>query len=335
MQHIRTKSLVIPSGKFSVDDEQLKKKREALKKKLQIGEKVVVEKSGNVNPDANANTGDSIQIKPAKLAVDNEQLKKKREELKKKLQRGDKVVVEKSGNVNPDANANTGDSIQIKPAKLALDNEQLKKKREELKEKLRAKQKVVVEKSGNVNPDANSNTGDSIQIKPAILAFYWYEENPELLQNEIAAMKNFFPQFQLDKFEEDGRLYWHGTVEPHVLGGTKWYLQLIYDNSHPHNNNYGGSVKVYSIDPDLDEVAEEFYATNGKVIPHLLTDNAGHKYMCTSEKDNFLTGSDKKTSAATCLVWALKWIACFEILMSEEGNNWDKFYSDFATHGTF
>lgn len=268
------------------------------------------------------------------FSVDDEQLKRKREELKKKLQKGEKVVVEKSGNVNP--NDNTGNSIQIPKGILAVDDEQLKRKREELKKKLREGKKVVVEKSGNVNPNDNTNTGNNIQIPPGKLAFYWYEEKPQLLQEEIAAMKNFFPQFQLDKFEEDGRLYWHGTVTPEVLGGTQWYLQLIYDNSHPHNNNYGGSVKVYSIEPDLDELATDFYEANSKVIPHLLTDGAGHKYMCTSEKENFQTSASRTTSAASCLAWAMKWIALYELLISEDDTSkWNELYSKFSTHGNF
>lgn len=282
-------------------------------------------------------TTNQIRIPSGNLSVDDEQLKRKREELKKKLKEGKKVVVEQSGNVNPNDNSNTGNNIQIPPGKLAVDDEQLKRKREELKKKLKEGKKVVVDQSGNVNPNDNSNTGNNIQIPPGKLAFYWYEDDQQLLQEEIAAMNNFFPQFQLAKFEEDGRLYWHGTVEPEVLGGTSWYLQLIYDNSHPHNNNYGGSVKVYSIEPDLDEMATEFYEVNSKVIPHLLTDGAGHKYMCTSEKENFQTGANNRTtSAASCLAWAMKWIACYELLIAEDDQRkWDELYNKFATHGNF
>ena len=223
----------------------------------------------------------------------------------------------------------------IPNGKFEVDDEQLKRKREELKKKLREGKKVVVEPSGNVNPNEN-NTGNNIQIPPGKLAFYWYEDKPQLLQEEIASMKNFFPQFRLEKFDEDGRLYWHGMVTPEVLGGTQWYLQLIYDNSHPHKNNYGGSVKVYSIEPDLDELAADFYEANSKVIPHLLTDGAGHKYMCTSDKEDFHSSATKTTSAASCLAWGMKWIACYELLISEDNTQkWNELYSNFSTHGNF
>jgi hypothetical protein len=271
-------------------------------------------------------------IPMGKLAVDEDELKRKRQLLKDKLQKGEKVVVEKSGNVNPNDDNKTGDNIQIKDGILAVDEDELKRKRQLLKDKLQKGEKVVVEKSGNVNPNDNSNSGDDIQIKPGKLAFYWYDENPDLYNAEIVAMNKYFPQF---KFEKEDAGYWHGIVKPEILGGTKWYLQLAYDNGHPHNNNFGGSIKVYSIEPDLDELVNDFRDAFGKPLPHILTDPAGHKYMCTSERSDFnanITGV--VTTAASCLTWAMKWISFYEILIAEDNTQKrEEIYNVFAGHG--
>jgi hypothetical protein len=269
-----------------------------------------------------------ILIPPGKLANSDEQLRKKREELKKKLKEGSKVVVEKSGNINPNDNSNTGNNIQIPPGKLADNDEQLRKKREELKKKLKEGSKVVVEKSGNINPNDNSNTGNNIQIPPGKLAFHWYEEKPKLLQEEISAMRNFFPQFKLDHLD-DGRMFWHGVVMPEVSGNTQWYLQAIYDNNHPARNYFGGSVKVYSIEPDLEELVDDFFRIFDKPLPHIIKPPGTNMvFLCTSGIDDFkVDASVATTSAAGCITWAVKWIAAYELFL--EG---DITYEEFKGH---
>jgi hypothetical protein len=163
-----------------------------------------------------------------------------------------------------------------------------------------------------------------IVIPSASLAasFYWYERDPDLLAEEKQAMRRFFPQFQLEQLP-DNRLAWYGSFDQsNIRPGAIWHLQAIYEHNHPSNSTYGGSVKVYSIDPDLDE----FYRQYG-YIPHILSDSAGQLYICTSRGGDFRASVTHSTSAASALGWAAKWIAAFELWTLGELSD-----ADFAGH---
>lgn len=136
-------------------------------------------------------------------------------------------------------------------------------------------------------------------------SFYWYERNPELFESEKEAMRIYFPHFALDKLD-DGRLCWIGTMNPRGASGGTWTLMVVYDNNHPHNNAFGGSLRVYSVQPDLNEL----YKAAGR-LPHVLQDANGDLYMCTARKEDIDIGN-KTTSAAKALGWAAKWIYTVE-----------------------
>ena len=137
-------------------------------------------------------------------------------------------------------------------------------------------------------------------------SFYWYEREPQLWQNEQAAMKMFFPQFRWSKLD-DGRLSWTGTVKPRGPASLDWMLQVVYNNNHPNNSTYGGSIYVYSIEPNLDELAQKL-----GTLPHVLRDANGHLCLCTNRTEDFKMDDNATTSAASALGWACKWIFCFE-----------------------
>ncbi len=89
----------------------------------------------------------------------------------------------------------------------------------------------------------------------------------------------------------------------------------MYDHSHPSNDTYGGSVKVYAVEPDLHEVA------GGKRIPHTLTDSEGELYICTARKEDFKAGKtagSTVTTAAVAIGWAVKWLSVFELWLNDE-----------------
>jgi hypothetical protein len=167
----------------------------------------------------------------------------------------------------------------------------------------------------------------TIVVPPGKLAgpsLYWYENDPELYQLEVQAMTRHespFRDFKLRK-ESDGRLAWIGQVSPGLLkGGKRTYtLHAVYDHNHPHNSTFGGSVKVYMLDPDLDEMSQRIR------IPHLLRDAAGSVYLCTARHEDFKAGR-VTTSAASALAWAVKWISLFELYLSDEIT-----YEQFAGH---
>lgn len=156
----------------------------------------------------------------------------------------------------------------------------------------------------------NKTTNQPILIVPEgrlAASFYWYERDPDLLRAEQAAMGKYFPQFKMDKLA-DGRLCWIGLLKPtNIRKNARWYLQAIYDHNHPNNTAWGGSVRIYAIEPDLEKLYKELGS-----IPHVLRDSGGHLYMCTARKEDVQAGA-KVTSAASSLSWAAKWITTFEL----------------------
>lgn len=151
-------------------------------------------------------------------------------------------------------------------------------------------------------------------------SFYWYERNPMLLEEEKAAMAQFFPHFKLQSLP-DGRLYWVGNVNPRGSAGGTWTLMAIYDHDHPNNNAaFGSSVRVYSVKPDLNEL----YRAAGS-LPHVLQDGRGDLYLCTARQQDVDSGRAENgrdgydvTSAAKSLGWAVKWIYLVESWLEGE-----------------
>jgi len=172
--------------------------------------------------------------------------------------------------------------------------------------------------NGEISVSSN-NTGSDILIPPGKFAsFYWYEREPVLFNDEKIAMKKFFPNFTLHKLT-DGRLYWEGTIRPKIIGNNEWNLMLVYENNHPSNDSWGGSVKVYSVSPDLEQMQKDL----GCAIPHLLRDSDNSIYLCTARKEDVHAAKQeeiggKVTSAASSLSWAVKWISVYEMWLSGE-----------------
>ncbi|MDR0918287.1 MAG: hypothetical protein LBM93_03430 [Oscillospiraceae bacterium] len=190
----------------------------------------------------------------------------------------------------------------------AAEDNALSKKRKELAERLKTGQAVSVTPSGTLvkpnSPESEQLGGKTLNIPEGILAYgyYWYEKDPELFESEKKAMRDSFPNFKLDKLE-DGRLCWEGELTPCGEEDIHWHILAVYDNNHPSNSTYGGSVKIYSLSPDLDELQAQ---VGGRGLPHILRDESGHLYMCTARKEDVDAGN-VVTSASSSLRWAIKW----------------------------
>ena len=198
-----------------------------------------------------------------------------------------------------------------KGALAVVDDDEAKQRRIEIREKLLRGEEVKVTPEGNVKDSNKSKNEEGIVVPRGKLAsFYWYENDPDLLRSEKIGMNKFFPQFKLDKLN-DGRLYWTGKLVTDLRKGGVWYLQAIYEHNHPNNSSYGGSVKIYSIEPDLDKIRKKLGH-----IPHLLIDTKGEVYLCTARIEDVRDGVHAVTSAASSLAWAAKWIAAFELWMA-------------------
>ncbi len=245
-----------------------------------------------------------IKIPATCLADDDAALKAKREELKKKLLEGKKIPISPTGNVT--TGSNSGNGISIPAGKLADDDAALKAKREELKKKLLEGKKIPISPTGSVTTD--NNPGNGISIPAGKLAInQWYEKDPSLLNAEKAAMQRAFPYFTLDKLD-DGRLAWIGELNIGVMGNTSWNIMAVYNNNHP-QQVMGSSVRVYLVEPDINELIEGM----GWTPTHLLRDSNNQVYLCTAEASNIKTGKEV-TSAASVIAWAVKWLMAFELV---------------------
>ncbi|MCL2211181.1 MAG: hypothetical protein FWB95_04600 [Treponema sp.] len=205
--------------------------------------------------------------------------------------------------------------LRVPAGMFAADDEAAARKRREIAERLKKGQEVSVTNTGEVvTPNDPKADGDSsLAIPPGKLAasFYWYERDPELFEAERTVMKMKQPGFKLEKLD-DGRLCWIGEVNPRGSNGGTWTLQVIYDHNHPHNDTFGGSIKVYSIKPTLEDLIKEL----GE-LPHILRDTAGYLHICTARAADVNVGR-VQTSAATCIGWAVKWIWMVEAWMHGE-----------------
>ena len=222
----------------------------------------------------------------------------------------------KGENIMKNTNLKNTQMIHVLPGKMGASDPAAEARRQLREALLRGDQEVKITQKGDAKPTSQirCQDGNTIYIpkgKLAAKSIYWYENDPELFEEEVRAMNQQFPQFKLGKLS-DGRYYWTGTVRPEtVRKNAAWTLQLVYDNNHPSNNSYGGSVTVYSVDPDLEEFSKKLGG-----IPHVLRDSYGNICLCTSRKEDVLTGRNLSTSAVSCLAWAIKWIIVFELWLA-------------------
>ncbi len=190
------------------------------------------------------------------------------------------------------------------------------RRRKEIADRLRKGEEVVV--TGNTGElkqakDVRVSDGSTMKMDKDKLAnsACWYKRNKNLFEEECEAMKKFFPKFELDMLDDD-RLCWIGNLRPNGQSGGVWTIMAVYDNNHPHNNGYGGSVRVYSLKPKLENLVDAL----GQNLPHTLRDPDGQLCMCTARPEDVLNGagvnSNVYTSAATHIMHAAKWIKLVE-----------------------
>ena len=185
----------------------------------------------------------------------------------------------------------------------------MKAERKRVAELLKQGYPVVVEAASTklTDPRTSDTNETRLYVDPntKLSGFYWYERNPDLYADEVETMKHYFPDFKSCTLS-DGRKAWTGNLRPNGETGGVWNIMAVYEHNHPNNSTYGGSVKIYSITPDLDELDSVIGP-----LPHVLTDDEGCHYMCTSRIGDTKVGA-KSASAATHLANASKWIKLVE-----------------------
>jgi hypothetical protein len=215
--------------------------------------------------------------------------------------------------------------LRVPGGRFGANDSVLRNKRKEVAERLKKREPLQILPSGElVKPDDPKARGTTLQTPKGILGaaeLVWYKKNPALLEEEKEAMSLYFPDFVLDKVD-DGRLCWIGNLNPRGENGGVWNLMVVYDDNHPHNNSYGGSLRVYSLNPDLQELIQDV-----ERLPHVLPDSVGDLYLCTAHKDDIYTGAGAAT-AATALGWATKWIYVVEEWLEGDGIIGDEVFDD-------
>lgn len=267
-----------------------------------------------------------IKLPKCSMAADDEAMKKKREELRKRLLEGDTIPLKRGGEV--DETNNKDASLNVPKGKLAdalddalrsqrqsaqnatFDEDERARRRRELREKLLDSVPIPLKRGGEVA--GNNDKDATINISPGKLAdlMQWYERDPMLLEAEKAAMTRDFPQFQLIKLN-DGRLAWVGDVSLNVMGNNKWRLMAVYQPNHP-EQRMGSSVYVYLVEPSIESIIEQL----GWRPHHLLRDSNNRNYLCTTEAEYVKASKTQSTSANTVMRWAIKWLLCFELVLT-------------------
>ena len=155
----------------------------------------------------------------------------------------------------------------------------------------------------------------------------WYRSNPSLQRAEIEAMHKFRPELR-HSYLPNGNMYWEAQLTPEICGSSRsWNLLLVYDPDHP-KQRWGGSVKVYPVRPNIEEMQQllKAAAVKPKIIPHLLEDDYKNLYLCTAHY-SYINKDNTITSAATCLRYAIRWINFFELGLLDQET-----WADFQKH---
>ena len=158
----------------------------------------------------------------------------------------------------------------------------------------------------------------------------WYNKNDHrLFRTEVAAMRRFFPNAGFGFMKSTGNMYWVIDMKISETGfAQNWRFMLVYDKNHPHNNSYGGSIKVCPIKPnesDIHKMAEKY---GRKGVPHLLYDKGGiGTYLCTRRSQDVKDGRKEANSAVSVAGWAADWALHFEVGL-RDAIIWNKFCDD-------
>jgi len=225
------------------------------------------------------------------------------------------------------------DKVIVAGSEIAAAIENERKQVENLRQTLVSGQQNYVNSDGTfLNPsdpsamqNSNSLTGGGFKpVDKAIVAVQWYQRDPQLQRDEIAAMLDIKPDAQ-QKFLPSGKMAWSVRLYPVICGKRKdWTILMVYDDDHPHKD-WGGSVKVYPVKPNFNEMVSMVNRSSvtPKTIPHMLRDNDQQLYMCTQHMDNIRIDNEI-FSAAEGLRYAMRWITVFELGLIDQ-ITWSRF----------
>lgn len=321
----------IPYNDYSEDGstESAKQARQNIREKLIKGDKVKVVSSGSLSHVPDEATIESESIVEEKLANQSEEDKEQeRQNIREKLLNGEAVKVaddyskeKRAAEARRDIRnfpliGRHGEISWSRTPDYSLADEFAYRIRNIIRSTLDPCVSIglLPKKIGVYGPDTivvPSIKGIMPEV-PKRLQASWYEINPDLLELEKQAMAHCFPQFNIDELA-DGRLYWYGCLEAEHPACSVWYLQAIYDNDYPGNNSHERGIRIYPIEPDLNELENKV----NKMLPYTKRDSAGYLYMSLAGMNLGSDGSNGQPTMATSLFLAVKWITEFELWMAD------------------
>lgn len=192
-----------------------------------------------------------------------------------------------------------------------------------------------VDEYGRIHLDGDSiDTDNMTKMDGNIFGAHedqWYNKNPNLMRAEIALMRKRYPKAAYGYQKNNGNMYWIVTLQifQHTGITKPWQFLIVYDKDHPHNRGFGGSLKVLSLKPSLDELRKIAMQHGRPGVPHVVNDPSHflEKYLCTRWPDDIASGKNVVATAAQAAAWAADWAAHFEIGIRDK-RVWNKWCDD-------
>lgn len=268
----------------------------------------------------------NIRLPKCSMAADDDVMKKKRDELRKRLLEGATIPLKRGGEVGSTNEKDASLSVPQGILADALDDALLSQRKAnqktfyddnerarrcaDLRKRLEEGVTINLKRGGEIAGPNDKDATMGITANKLAALLQWYERDPVLLDAEKAAMARDFPQFSLIKLNDD-RLAWVGDVKLNVMGNNSWRLMAVYQANHP-VQQMGSSVYVYLVEPRIEDLIEQL----GWRPHHLLRDSNNRDYLCTTEAGYVKASKTQSTSANTVLRWAIKWLLCFELVLT-------------------
>ena len=162
----------------------------------------------------------------------------------------------------------------------------------------------------------------------------WYEENPELMEVEKAAMEKLAKDdYKNLLFLKDGRACWEIEFNS-KLSGRRYNLALVYPSCHPSKIEIPG-IRVYPIVPSYESMVEEVKVSTGRqedYLPYFIRETNGVHALAICKPDwchcrNILASKEGAISAAAVLMETKNFVEFYEMGVASHGAGFYRFTS--------
>ena len=306
---------------------------------LYNGDTMTVDSDGVVHLDGGSSTTENgATISDGTFAREPLTQAEEMNELEDALYNGNTLTVGGDGVVYPNGGSNTTENgAKIPEGTFAGEPLTQAEEMNDLADALYNGDTMTVDRDGVVHLDGGSSTTENgAEIPKGTFAAQmpsdptqWYNKNDHrLFRSEVAAMKKFFPKAGFGFMKSTGDMYWVIDLKISQTGFSQtWRFMLVYDKNHPHNDTYGGSIKVCPIRPneaDLKATAKKYGRPD---VPHLLHDDNLGTYLCTRRTEDVKDGIQEANTAVSVAGWAADWALHFELGMRNK-KIWNKWCDD-------